>query len=92
MEKSDILMAESSDHVVSWLLEKKKPHQTVMTTIIGRPGDGDEGVCDPNTWRKWYEKGCDFSAYTWGSAPSIVPDEKFINDMEITRQAYKEII
>jgi len=91
MEKTDILFAESSDDVVNWLLEKRKPHQDVMTTVIGRPGVGDEGVCDPNTWRKWYDKGCSFYGYVWGMPPNFLPDTRFENDLKIMKQAFREM-
>jgi hypothetical protein len=45
LNKSDMLLAESSDVVVPWLLSIRKPHQRVMTTIVGR----QDGVSDPNT-------------------------------------------
>ncbi len=51
LNECDQLIAESSDEVVSWLLKIRKPHQRVMTTIIGR--QDRKGTCDPNTWKKW---------------------------------------
>jgi len=88
MEKSDILFAESSTEVVSWLLEVKKPWQDVMTTIIGRVDDGE---CDPTSWKKWHEKGCDFFGYAWGTPPDFHPLPRYEKDLEIVKQAFREI-
>ena len=71
VNECDQLVAESTDEVMNWLLKIRKPHQRVMTTIIGRPND--KGVCDPNTWRKWYEAGCDFFGYAHGTPPDFRP-------------------
>ena len=38
LNECDQLVAESSDAIVDWLLAIRKPHQRVMTTIVGRPG------------------------------------------------------
>jgi hypothetical protein len=89
LNESDMLFAESSDAIVEWLLSIRKPHQRVMTTILGRPND--KGVCDPNTWRKWYARGCDFFAYAWGTPPDFRPNHTYAANVEIVRQAYKEI-
>lgn len=72
MSESDGLFQESSeDAIVNWLLRVRKPHQRVMTTIIGRL----EGVkvCDPDSWRKWYAQGCDFFGYAFGTPPDFRP-------------------
>jgi len=44
--------------------------------IVGRPGD--KGVCDPNSWKKWYEAGCDFFAYAHGIPPDFRPHSPLI--------------
>jgi hypothetical protein len=87
LNESDILIAESSDEVVGWLLEIRKPQQRVMTTIIGRP----DGVSDPNTWKKWYQAGCDFFGYAWGTPPDFRPHPSYAQNLEITHHAYKEM-
>jgi hypothetical protein len=87
LNECDQLVAESSDEaVVRWLLKIRKPHQRVMTTIIGRPAE--KGVCDPNTWKKWYEAGCDFFAYAHGTPPDFRPHPSLHDQVEIVRQAY----
>lgn len=90
LNECDQLVAESSDEaVVSWLLKIRKPHQLVMTTIIGRPAEN--GLCDPNTWKKWYEAGCDFFAYTHGTPPDFRPHPSLRQQVEIVRQAYHQM-
>jgi hypothetical protein len=85
----DQLIAESSDAVVDWLLKIRKPKQRVMTTIIGRPDV--KGLCDPNTWRIWYEAGCDFFGYAHGTPPDFRPHHSLREQVEIVRQAYRQI-
>jgi hypothetical protein len=89
LNECDQLIAESSDEVVGWLLKIRKPHQRVMTTIIGRPGD--KGVCDPNTWKKWYAAGCDFFGYAHGIPPDFRPHPALQAEVEIVRTAYREM-
>ena len=89
VNESDQLIAESSDAVVDWLLKIRKPNQRVMTTIIGRPDV--KGLCDPNTWRKWYEAGCDFFGYAHGTPPDFRPHHALREQVEIVRQAYREM-
>src|SRR5208337_1298866 len=85
LNESDMLFAESSDDVVSWLLSIRKPHQRVMTTIVGRL----DGTCHANTWKKWYEAGCDFFGYALGTPPDFRPHPSYANDVEIARQGYR---
>ncbi len=90
LNECDQLVAESSDEeIVRWLLKIRKPHQRVMTTIIGRPAEN--GVCDPNTWKKWYEAGCDFFAYAHGTPPDFRPHPSLYDQVEIVRKAYQQM-
>jgi hypothetical protein len=89
LNECDQLIAESSDDVVGWLLKIRKPHQRVMTTIIGRPDSN--GLCNPNTWKKWYEAGCDFFGYAHGIAPDFRPNPTLRDQVEIVRQAYHQM-
>jgi hypothetical protein len=89
LNECDQLVAESSDEVVSWLLRIRKPHQRVMMTIIGRPDK--KGLCDPNTWKKWYEAGCDFFGYAHGIAPDFRPHPSLREQVEVVRNAYKQM-
>ena len=79
LKGSDGLFAESSDDVVGWLLEVRKPWQRVMTTIIGRGG----GLSDPNTWERWYRRGCDFFGYAWGTPPDFRPIALYEKKLEM---------
>ena len=67
-----------------WLLQIRKPHQRVMTVITGRP----DGVCDPNTWKRWHAAGCDFFGYAWGTPPDFRPHKTYDKELAITRNAY----
>jgi len=88
MNESDMLFAESSDdEVVEWLLDVKRPNQRVMTTIIGRL----DGVCDPNSWRKWAARGCDFCGYAWGTPPDFRPHASYAEELAIVRSAFREM-
>jgi hypothetical protein len=87
LNETDMLNAESSDDVVPWLLRIRKPRQRVMTTIIGRQG----GICDPNTWKRWYAAGCDFFGYAWAIPPDFRPHPRYAKQLEITRAAYREM-
>ena len=89
LNECDQLIAESSNEVVDWLLKIRKPHQRVMTTIIGI--EGKEGVCDPNSWKKWYEAGCDFFGYAHATPPDFRPPPFRHEQVEIVRQAYRQM-
>ena len=89
LNECDQLIAESSDDVVGWLLKIRKPQQRVMTTIIGRPDSN--GLCNPNTWKKWYEAGCDFFGYAHGTPPDFRPNPTLRDQVEIVRQAYRQM-
>lgn len=86
LNESDGLFAECSRaEVMNWLLDIRKPGQRVMTTIIGRI---EESECDPNTWRTWYERGCDFFGYAWGTPPDFRPLAMYDRELAITRDAF----
>ncbi|MGA2617094.1 MAG: hypothetical protein ABSF26_05740 [Thermoguttaceae bacterium] len=87
LAESDGLFAESSDDVVGWLLRVRKPGQRVMTTIIGR----GKGVTDPGSWRKWYDQGCDFFGYAWGTPPSFHPISIYDEELKVVKAAFAEI-
>ena len=87
LNESDMLLAESSDTVVPWLLSIRKPHQRVMTTIVGR----QDGVSDPNTWKRWFNAGCDFFGYAWGTPPDFRPHPDYAAAVEVVRKAYQEM-
>jgi len=87
VNESDQLAAESTDEVMPWLLKIRKPHQRVMTVIAGRT----DGACDPNTWKRWYQAGCDFFGYAWGTPPDFRPHARYAKELAITRSAYREM-
>jgi hypothetical protein len=87
LAESDGLFAESSDDVVGWLLRVRKPGQRVMTTIIGR----GQGVTDPGSWKKWYDQGCDFFGYAWGTPPSFLPTAMYDEELKVVKAAFAEM-
>ena len=88
LNESDALLAESTNtDVLDWLLEIRKPGQKVFTTIIGRM----DGVCDPNSWRYWRDRGCDFMGYAWGTPPDFRPHPSYKPGLAIVRQAFQEL-
>jgi hypothetical protein len=87
LNESDMLLAESSDEVVPWLLKIRKPHQRVMTTVVGR----QDGVSNPLTWEKWFEAGCDFFGYAWGTPPDFRPHPNYAAAVDTVRQAYHQM-
>jgi hypothetical protein len=90
MNESDGLFAEvTKPDVLEWLLDVRKPHQRVMTTIIGM-GENRE-LCDPSLWRRWYDEGCDFFGYAWGTPPNFRPHAYHAESLKITRAAFQEI-
>ena len=60
---------------------------SAMTTIVGREG----GLSKPDTWRRWYQAGCDFFGYAWSTPPDFRPHPKFVKELEITCAAYHEM-
>ena len=88
LNESDALIAESTDpRVLEWLLSIRRPGQGVWTTVIGRP----DGVCDPDTWRRWYDAGCDFCGYAWGTPPDWHPHPSYAKGLDIVRNAFREM-
>ena len=85
LNESDGLLAESTNEdVLNWLLRIRKPNQKVFTTVIGRM----DGVCDPESWRKWHGLGCDFMGYAWGTPPDFRPHPSYAAGLEIVRRSF----
>jgi hypothetical protein len=88
LAESDALLAEStSADVLDWLLDIRQPEQKVFTTVIGRM----DGVCDPDSWRHWLDRGCDFMGYAWGTPPDFRPHPSYAQGLEIVRNAFRNI-
>jgi hypothetical protein len=89
LRESDGLFAECSrPEVMEWLLAVRRDDQRVMTTIVGRQ---QEGECDPSSWRRWYEAGCDFFGYAWGRPPDFRPHPRYDHDLATIRAAFEEM-
>jgi hypothetical protein len=89
LRESDGLFAECSRReVVDWLLAVRRPEQRVMTTVLGRV---EAGECDPDSWRQWHAKDCDFFAYAWGTPPDFRPDPRYAKGLGIVRRAFREM-
>jgi len=87
--EGDGLFAECSRRdVVEWLLAVRRPEQRVMTTITGRV---QEGECDATSWRHWYEQGCDFFGYAWGTPPDFRPHPRYERELAIVGEAFAHI-
>lgn len=94
MNESDALFAECSrDDVMEWLLSVRKPGQRLMTTVVGRVGaEGlDSAECDPNSWRKWHERGCDMVGYAFATPPDFRPHPMYRKELKIVREAFRRI-
>ncbi len=88
LNESNALLAEStSEDVLDWLLSIRRPEQRVFTTIIGRM----DGECDPESWRKWHARGCDFMGYAWGTPPDFRPHPSYAPGLSIVKLAFDEI-
>jgi hypothetical protein len=87
---SEMLWTESTTKdVMGWVLRIRKPVQRVMVTFYGRPDQ--PGLCDPTTWRKWYEHRCDFFAYVWGNPPDFHPQPYCHEALKVIRKAFDEM-
>lgn len=53
------------------------------STVVGRR----DGVSDPNTWKKWFEAGCDFFVYAWGTPPDFRPHPDYASAVDTVRAA-----
>jgi hypothetical protein len=88
LTESEMLITECTlPDVMEWAVKVKKPKQRVMMTFFGRP----DGVCDPKTWRTWYERGCDLFAYVWGLPPDFRPVPRYDEGMKVVREAFRSI-
>ena len=90
LNESDFLVAESTrPEIIDWLADVRKPGQHIMTTLIGRT---EEGETDPRRWQKLVEKGCDyFFGYGWGTPPDFHPHAHYGEDLELVRQAFRDM-
>lgn len=89
IRESDGLFAEGNRvDVMEWLVGVRQPGQRVMTTVLGRQ---QEGECDPRAWRRWYDEGCDFFGYAWGTPPDFRPHPRYAEDLKVVRQAFAEM-
>ncbi len=85
--ESEGLFAESTDErVLEWLLCVRRPEQRVMTNVIGFGARSD-----PNSWRKWVERGCDLFGYAWGTPPDFRPHPSYAEGLQIIRDAFHAI-
>lgn len=90
MNESDMLHAECTDEsILNWLLKVRKPHQRVMTCILGRLEE--EGACNTNSWEKWHSLGCDFVGCHIPIPPEFRPPDHYLEKIEIVKDAFKKI-
>lgn len=75
VRESDGLIAETTNEaLVDYLLKIRRPEQRVFLSVINCL---DGFRFDTTTWRKWYDLGCDFQGYAWGSPPDWRPAKRF---------------
>jgi hypothetical protein len=90
LKESDGLFSEcTDDSIMEWLLSIRKPGQRVMTTVRGGAGEDLKG--DPRHWRKWYDRGCDFMGYAFGTPPDFRPHRIYQEDVELVREAFSQM-
>jgi len=75
LQESDGLLAETANEdLVDWLLKIKRPEQRLFLTVVNCL---DAFRFDTRSWEKWYERGCDFHGYAWGTPPDWRPAPRF---------------
>jgi hypothetical protein len=90
LRESDGLFSEcTAVEVMDWLLTERRSDQRLMTTLRGQARADLQA--DPTTWRTWYDEGCDFFAYAWGTPPKFHPHPKFQSQVSLVRQAFQEM-
>lgn len=64
-----------------------------MTTVIGRvAGEGlDSREGNPESWRRWHKRGCDFFGYAWGTPPDFRPHRICRDDLRTIRSAFRQV-
>ena len=73
--ESDGLIAETTNEaLVEYLLKIKRPDQRMFLTVINCL---DGFKFDTASWKKWYDRGCDFQGYAWGTPPDWRPAPRF---------------
>ena len=90
LKESDGLFSECTDEEIgNWLCSIRGPNQRVMITIRGHAGEHLKA--NPNDWFKWYERGCDLFAYTFGTPPDFRPHPMFKEEVSIIHNAFRQI-
>jgi hypothetical protein len=75
LEESDGLIAETANEaLVEYLLGIRRPGQRLFLTVINCL---DGFRFDTGSWQKWYDRGCDFHGYAWGTPADWRPAERF---------------
>jgi hypothetical protein len=87
LNESDALLAEySMPETMDWLMAIRRPGQRLVGTPMGCGG-----TMSVATIRFWVERGCDLSGYVWGTPPVLAPHHAAREQLEIVRQAFREI-
>jgi hypothetical protein len=86
LQESDGLVAETANEaLVEYLLQIKKPEQRLFLTVINCL---DGFIFDTRSWKKWYDLGCDFLGYAWGTPPNWRPAPRFQNAIDGFRDIF----
>jgi hypothetical protein len=87
LNESDALLAEySKPETMDWLMAIRRPGQRLVGTPMGCGG-----TMSVATIKSWVERGCDLSGYVWGTPPILAPHHAAREQLEIVRQAFREI-
>jgi hypothetical protein len=86
VRESDGLIAETANApLVEYLLKVRRPDQRLFLTVVNCL---DGFRFDARAWQGWYERGCDFHGYAWGTPPDWRPAARFRDAVEGFRAAF----
>ncbi len=88
VRESDGLIAETTNApLVEYLLGIRRPGQRLSLAVVNCL---DGFRFDTETWKTWYERGCDFQGYAWGTPPDWRPAARFRGAVESYREAFTQ--
>jgi hypothetical protein len=88
VRESDGLIAETTNApLVEYLLAIRRPGQRLSLAVVNCL---DGFRFDTETWKTWYERGCDFQGYAWGSPPDWRPAARFRGVVDAYRETFTQ--
>jgi hypothetical protein len=89
VRESDGLIAETTNEaLVEYLLGIRRPEQRLFLTVINCL---DGFRFDTSTWQKWFDRGCDFHGYAWGTPPDWRPAARFQAAVSCFRDVFTKL-